>query len=215
MGLLCSCSDAAIPTITLADCPLTIGQIQKIIFQRVYSTNTTKNKFTISSTDPNAKATWDTVLAAADGTKAQLTPYLNNPEQEAGEKTEFGGGNATLGGIPIVVGSEPSTFAAQIFRYKQNTIEELKQLTCDTVGVYFIDEYNQIIGLADDVGTPTEFYPIPVEQVFIGDVKLGRKDEPNMNAMSFYLNPNWSNKLHVVTPVSGFYPLTDLNNTGT
>lgn len=209
MSLLCTCADAEISDITTSDCPQKFGQVQKILLQRKYSSGSTLNEITISTTNPNLLATWTALQSASDGTKVQTSPFLQNPTSEAGESREYGGGNTTLGGIPIVIGRQPSTFDAEILWYKQSTIEELKKYECENVGVFLIDEHGQIAGLTDDLGTPTKFKPIPIKSFFVSDLKLGNFEEPNRNMVKWYFEPNWSDKFHIVTP-SDFDALSDL-----
>jgi len=206
MTLLCNCPlDAALNDIPLSECLEDLGQVQKAVLQRVFSTGGTKN--TIA--DPTAQADWTPLLAAADGTKVVQTPYLNEPVTEPGAARTYGGGNATLGGIEIAIGREPTSFNASILRSPQNTIAALKNLQCENVGVYLIDEHGRIGCLADDIDTPTTYYPIPVSGLFVGDKNLGGLETPDMNAIMWKFFPNWSDKFVVVTPTD-FNALTDL-----
>ena len=215
MGLLCTCPAATeIQDIYLDSCPETVGQIQKIIFQRRYSSGTTENKFVIGTNNPNILATWTTVLTASDGTKAQVTPFVNDPTSTPGGPRTFGGGNATLGGVEIVVGREASTFEGVFHYVSQRTIDDLKDLQCEVLGVYFIDEHGQIIGRTDDKSSPTDFLPIPIspKTLFIGDKGFGGLENPDTNAIRFQMPPNWSDKLHIIAPATGFDPLSEISN---
>jgi hypothetical protein len=50
---ICTCPlGAEISDITIPSCPEYLGQIQKVIFQRTYSSGSTENKFVVASTDP-------------------------------------------------------------------------------------------------------------------------------------------------------------------
>lgn len=208
--MLCTCPlGTEITDIYIADCPEDIGQIQKLVVQRVYASAGTKNKFTIASANPNLLASWTTLLAASDSTKVVQTPYLTNPVVEPGAPRTYGGGNATLGGVEEIVGREATLFTASFLRASQRSIKDLKEIMCETVGVYMIDEYGRIIGISDDIASPTEFYPIPVHGFFVGDKKLGGLEEPDMNELRFYMHPNWSDNLHIVTPTN-FDALTEL-----
>lgn len=209
-SLLCSCPVASeIPDITAFSCPESLGQLQKVAFQRIYSSGTTKNKFTIASANPNALASWQALTAASNGTKVTISPFIQEPVTEAGAPREYGGGNATLGGIPIIIGSEPTTFTGALISMPQTIIKDLKKYSCENMGVYLFFENKKIAGIADDNGTPTEFYPIPVNQFFVGDKMLGGFEEPDRNMIQWSFLPNWSDELYVVTP-SDFDPLTDL-----
>jgi hypothetical protein len=207
---LCDCPVGAeltvIPTFT---CPESLGQVQKILFQRIYSSGSTKNSFTIASANPNLLASWTALTGASDGTKVTVSPFVNQPETEAGAPREYGGGNATLGGIPIILGSEPTTFTAMLLQTPQTVIKALKDYQCEELGVYLVDEFGKIGGIADDNASPTLFYPIPVRQFFVGDKTLGGYESPDSNGIQFSFLPNWSNEFYLVSP-SDFDPLTEL-----
>lgn len=210
MGLLCNCPAAAeIPDVPISDCPESFGQIQKVVLQRIYSTGNTKNKFVIASANPNVLASWTPLLAASDGTKVVQTPYIQAPTTEAGAARTYGGGNETLGGIELIIGREPTSFNGNIIRSAQNTIKALKEYQCENVGVYLIDEYGRIGMLADDVDTPTEYYPIPINGFFVGDKSLGGLEAPDINAIMWKFYPNWSDNLKLITPTD-FDALSDL-----
>ena len=107
---LCTCPAAtALTTIPAAGCPESFGQIQKIAFQRLHKADGTKNAFT-STNSILLKASWTALMAADDGTKIVLSPYVQAPSNEAGGPRTFGGGNETLGGVEIIIGREPTTF---------------------------------------------------------------------------------------------------------
>lgn len=214
MSLNCGCPQAAsLPSIVLGECKEKLGQIQKLIFQRVFSAAGTKNAFVVATADPTAKATWQTVLTASDGTKAVITPYVESPESTAGGARTWGGGNDSLGGIERITGREPSAFTGKFLDIDQLTASKLKRLSCENLGVFFVDEFGRIAGLADNLTTPTKFMPVPIQSLFIGDKKMGMLTDPDENAIQFALSPNWSDKLKIYSPdTSVFNPLTDLVN---
>lgn len=212
MGILCTCPlGAEIADVVKVTCPEIVGQVHKLVFQRKYSTGTTLNKFTIASANPNLLASWSTLLAASDGTKVTSSPLIDGPEMEPGGPKTYGGGNQTRGGVEIITGRDPSVFRCNFLNVSQQTIKALKQYFCEEMAVYFVNENGQIIGLADDNGTPLEFYPIPIAtySFFLGDKKFGGFEEPDMNILEFKLYPNWSNELYIVDP-SDFDPLVSL-----
>lgn len=208
MGLNCGCPAAtALPDLDIAECSESVGQIQKLLFQRVFSVAGTKN----SIATPLVKASWTPLLAAADGTKVVVSPYVQGPEVEPGKAKLFGGGNATLGGIELVIGREPTTFMSNIYNSKQATIAKMKEMMCENVGVWMIDENGNIVAEADNVANPTKYYPFPIHKLFIGDKKLGGFDNPDVNTVEFSLYPNWSDKLVILKPTD-FNALSDLVN---
>ena len=208
----CSCPAAtALSSITAVTCAENFGQIQKIAFQRVYSSGTTKNSFT-SAAAITAKASWTTFLTANDGTKVVVSPYINNPTSEAGAPRTAGGGNESIGGIEEIIGREPTTFTAQLNGVPQVTIKDMKKLECEAevgnLGVYLFNEAGKIACLVDP-NTATTHYPIPVRSFFVGDKAFGGLEAKDTNALQFSFPPNWSDQLVFVSPAD-FNPLTDL-----
>ena len=210
---LCTCpAAAALTTIPSAGCPESFGQIQKIAFQRLRKADGTKNSFT-SQNSILLKASWTALMAASDGTKIVLSPYVQAPTNEAGSPRTFGGGNETLGGVEIIIGREPTTFSAVIRSVKQDVIKAMKELQCeaqaDNLGVFLIDENGAVECIKDET-TEGTFYPIPIRSLFIGDKSHGGLEAPDSNAIQFAFLPNYSDNLSIQVPTD-FNPLTDLN----
>lgn len=210
MGLNCGCPlGAHIADLEIEECKESMGQIQKVLFQRVYQTAGTLNAID----DPTKKASWATLLSAADGTKVTVSPYIQGPTTEAGAARTFGSGNQVLGGIPITIGREATTFTGTIYQENQKVIAQMKDYQCETIGVYLIDENGNIGCLVDDMDAPTEYMPIPIYSFFVGDKSLGGYEEPDSNAISWSFVPNWSDKFYIIKRESmDFNPLTDLAN---
>jgi hypothetical protein len=210
MGLNCGCPVGAhLSDLDIQDCKESLGQIQKVIIQRIYKTAGTKNK--IAKADLAAKAKMAALAAANDGSKIIISPYIQNPTTEPGEARTFGGGNQTIGGVEITIGREATKFTGIIYQELQSTIKTLKNYSCETIGVYLIDENGNIAALADSTGA--NFFPIPIRSFFVGDKKFGGYEEPDSNSISWSFLPNWSDDLKIVKPDSLDYnPLTDLVN---
>lgn len=205
----CSCpAGTAIASVPNASCPQDFGQIQKIIFQRIFSSGTTKN----SMTQANAKllATWTALFSATAGTKAVITPYVEAPTADGGDAITFGGGNDTVGGVTKVIGRNPVNMTFALRQIEQGIAKALKKLMCEIVGVYLVNGDGQIMGIGDSASTPN-LYPIPINSLFVGDLRLNGLDTPDENALSFSFQPNWSDDAVVITPTD-FNPLTDLAN---
>lgn len=210
---LCTCPAAeALTTIPSAGCPESFGQIQKIAFQRLRKADGTKNSFT-STASILLKASWTARMAANDGSKIVLSPYVQAPTNEAGSPRTFGGGNETLGGVEIIIGREPTTFSAVIRSVQQSVIKAMKDLQCeaqaDNLGVYLIDE-NGAVECVKDESAANTFYPIPIRSLFVGDKSHGGLEAPDSNAIQFAFLPNYSDNLSIQVPTD-FNPLTDLN----
>lgn len=209
---ICKCpASTALADIPAVTCTESFGQIQKVAFQRIYSSGTTKNSFTTAAAI-DKKASWTALTSAADSTKIVLSPYIQAPTSEPGAARTFGGGNETLGGVEEVIGREPTTFSAVLRRIPQNVIKALKELQCeswaDNLGVYLFDDNGNIEALQDEA-TPTTYYPIPIRALFIGDKNHGGLEEPDSNAISWSFLPNYSDNLAIIPP-DDFNPLTDL-----
>jgi hypothetical protein len=196
---LCGSVPTAMADIT--DGCLNLGEVQRIYFQRTYSSGTTENKFTIASANPNVIATWTTPLAAVDGTKV-LAPntIIHAPSFSKGNKIEFGGNGETAGGIPIAMGAEPGVFTCNLLYRAAQTVEGFIDLQGENLSVFFELEDGRIIGQVDDNGTPTIFKGIKIEQIFIGDREGDSRTQPGFNVLEFYLPYRWSKYLYAVTP---------------
>lgn len=212
MGLNCGCpAGQHLKDLTIAECKESFGQIQKVIFARIFSDAGVKNK--IPKDKISEKATMASLLTADNGTKLIVSPYIQNPTTEPGEARTFGGGNQTLGGIEIVIGREPTTFTGVIYQEAQSVIKTLKTYSCEKIGVFLIDE-NGNIGAIDETGEGTEYEPIPVDKFFVGDKNLGGYEEPDSNTISWSFYPNWSDNLVLIKANTlNYNPLTDLVNT--
>lgn len=212
MSLTCQCPAAtAITTIPAVTCGENFGQIQKIAFQRLQKADGTKNSFT-SSASILLKASWTALMAAADGSKVVVSPYIEAPTSEPGAARTFGGGNETLGGVEEVLGAEPTAFSAVLRRMPQNVIKIMKELMCEAnagnLGVFLFNENGQIEAIQDET-TATTYYPIPIRSLFISDKGHGGLENPDSNNISWQFAPNYSDNLAIVTPTD-FNPLTDL-----
>lgn len=202
---ICSCTTtAALPDIPNTECKQSFGQIQKLAFVRIYSTGTTKNKF--STTDDITKlATWQKFTGASDGTKIVVTPFVEAPTQDGGDAITFGGGNDTLGGVEMRVGRNATNMSFALREWMQSSIKSLKALECEVaLGVYPINEHGQIE--ARKVGE--EYFPLPIQSLFVGDKIHGGLQEPDSNSLQFSFSPNYSDDLVIVTPE--FNAVTDL-----
>ena len=216
MGLNCGCpAGAHLADLSIADCKESLGQIQKVIIQRRYSSAGVLNK--IPAADIKTKTAMVALATAADGTKIIISPYIQNPTTTPGEARTFGGGNQTLGGIEIVIGREATSFEGIIYQEKQSTIKTMKEYSCEDIGVYLIDENGNIGAIKEEVtsgGTTTVNYlPIPLRSFFVGDKNLGGYEEPDSNAIKWSFLPNWSDDLEIIKQTEMDYnPLTDLVN---
>lgn len=206
---MCICpAGAALPAVPNASCPQDWGQTQKIIFQRIFKTAGTKNKFTQSGTIEQL-ASWTILFTADDGTKCVITPYVEAPTSDGGDAITFGGGNDTVGGTTKVIGRNPVNMSFVMRQMTQDVIRAFKGLQCEEeLGVYLVNGDGQILAVYS--GEDKAYTPIPIRSLFVSDLKLMGLDNPDENALSFSFLPNWSDDVKVVAP--DFNPLTDLSN---
>lgn len=212
MSLICQCpANAAITTIPNVTCPENFGQIQKVAFQRLRKADGTKNSFT-SAASILVLASWTALLAAADGSKVVVSPYINAPADSGGDARRTGGGNDDLGGIAQVLGANPVQFDGSFRSVPQSVIKVIKELQCEAqagnLGVFLFDENGKIEAI-QDATTATTYYPIPIRSLFVGSKIHGNFDAKDSNAISWMYPDNYSDNLAIVTPTD-FNPLTDL-----
>jgi hypothetical protein len=214
--MICTCPAAAtIQAWTNPTCKERIGQVQRLWFQRIYSTGTTKNLFTIGSTDDaDVIANVSTRLTATNGTTIMQSPIIENVQVPQAGLLTTGGGDESLNGVEVVLDSEPTTFNGMFYDLPQNIAKLIKLLACEVnLGVFLINQYNQVIGIADNntSGSESEFYPIPIakDSFHLSDKILGQRTGRDGNALRFQLYPGWSDNMYIVTP-SDFNPLDEL-----
>ena len=182
-------------------CGIRYGQVQKIAFTRI------GNIFSNSSNPITDLASWTAFLSAEDSTKIVVTPYVEAPTMEGGDEKTFGGGNTTLDGIIMVLGSQPIRMSFALRNYPQAIISALKVLTkIKDLGVFLFNDNGGIICLQEG-GT---YLPIPIRALFVGDLILSGRVQPDRNTMKFSFRSNYSDKLVVVKP--NFSPVNDLAN---
>lgn len=210
MGLNCGCpAGPHLADLEINECKESLGQIQKVAFQRIYKAAGELN----SVEDPTKKASFSTLFSATDGTKMVVSPYIQGPSTEPGAARKFGGGNQTLGGIQITIGREPTAFTGVIYQESQKTIAQMKQYMCESIGVWLIDENGNIGCLLEGEGESAKYMPIPIDGLFIGDKKFGGFEEPDSNTIEWSFLPNWSDKFVIVKRETlDFNPLTDWVN---
>ena len=212
MSLICQCPAAsALTTIPNVACAENFGQIQKVAFQRLRQADGTVNSFT-STASILLKASWTALLAATNGTKVVISPYINAPADSGGDARMSSGGNDDLGGVATVLGGNPVQFDGSLRSIPQSVIKAMKELQCEAnagnLGVFLFDENGNIEALQDQT-TQNTYYPIPIRGLFIGSKIHGNYDAKDSNLISWQYPDNYSDDLVIVKPTD-FNPLTDL-----
>lgn len=223
--MICPCPAAtSIPALRTPTCPENFGQVQKIAFQRIKGGQSAalangENGFIDAENNIRQLASWTAAITATDSTKISISPFIEAPAQEGGDPRTFGGGNETLGGVEIILGSNPSNFTCVVRRAPQCVIHAMKQLMCEAanhnLGVYLFSENGTIEALSCKSdgslyiscdGPSKTFKPIPIQSLFIGDKIHGGFDQPDSNTIQFSFAPNYSDALVILTP-EDFNPL--------
>lgn len=213
MALICQCPAAtSIPDVPNVACEESFGQIQKAAFCRLVQADGTVNKFT-STASILLKASWTTKLAATNGSKIVVSPYIYAPADSGGEPRVSSGGNDDLGGIPTVLGEQPIQFQGQLRGIPQAAADALKELACEAnagnLGVFLFDENGRIEAIAG--ATTGDYTPIPIRGFYVGSKLHGNYDAKDYNLIQWNYAENYSKGLVILTPTD-FNPLTDLQN---
>lgn len=163
--------------VTAVPCPENFGQIQKLVFWR--SGNTIGSVATAE-----LEGTWTVLLAATGDTKALVSPFVAGASITPGEVRQYGGGNDTIDGVPIIMGSEPSVFEGRMLQYSQETISKLRALACEDLEVIFINENGEFgyrLSGTDDVAG------FPIKGFFVSDMAVPGYAEPSYNSIRFMI----------------------------
>lgn len=220
MANSCACPVGAhIGDLGNSSCRSSFGQTQKLIFMRRQSAAGTDNE--IDEDDLKSKTAMTALLTSATGTKVVVSPFVQNPVTEPGAARTYGSGNQVLGGVPIVVGTDPTKFTGVFLEEDQALIKVLKTYACEDMAVMLVNENGDIMArkyttTSSSGGSSTTtvtYKPFPIRSLFIGDKKLGGFEEPDSNAVEFNFEPNWSDDAGVLKQSEMDYnPLTDLSN---
>jgi len=167
------------------DCPLEIGQIQKLVFWR-------RGSELAAVASAISATVWTAHLAATGDEKFVVSPMCTAiiPPSEA---REAGSGNEVVDGIPINIGSNPVKVEGRFWQLSQEDVAALKLMKDEYLDVMMINESNQLVYKLN--GTTVEGFPI--KSLWISDLATGSFADGTYNLYSFYLPANWSDNLRV------------------
>ncbi len=205
MDLQCACPlGAALATPTAPTCKEDIGEIRRIILQRTLD-GTTLNTIVIGTDDPTLLATWTALQGAAGNTKIAALATMAEVTPDGGGPREAGTGP---GGVTLYKGALPTSYSAQFQQIEQDVIRSYRAYQCEPrLSAWLVNENDQIIGLKDAT-VATTFRGIPLESLYIGPKFTGGLNQVDYNMINWSFLGEWSDFLHVVTPV--FSPLLEL-----
>lgn len=209
--MACNCPLPAAPTaITATSCPEELGQIQRVWLVRKGNVQwdttdpTATGKSLPAAIQPNlptVSAGWTTLKAAVDSTKVVFTPLFGGDITITPADPVFQGGNdnSTLNGQAYYVNTPDSTFSARFDQLTATQTSELKDLKCEDMEVYFINEDGDIIGQRDPLDADL-FKGIPVTSIVLGSRNVQGFTTRDSNIMTFQLNEDWDTYFEKQTP---------------
>lgn len=190
----CTCPVGTyLTSITALTCPTSLGQVQKLIFQRTVSTAG-------AIADLPTRTTWTTLQSAVNDTKIVITPYISAFTTEVGAAREFGTGNEVRNGIPIIFGSNPTKVTLRLYEPNATVVSNIKALECETISVYLINELGYIAHSLSSDGTLGQGFAI--QSFRVSDRMLGGFDGPDYVEISFSLASNWSEDFTILAPTT-------------
>jgi len=209
--MACNCPlPTALTAIDATVCPEELGQIQRVWFVRagnvqwdtVDPTATGKTlPATIQPNLPTVSAGWTTLKAAADDTKVVFAPLFGGDITiTPGDAiTQGGNDNSTLNGQTYFVAFPDSTFSARFDQLTKDQTSQLKELICENLEVYFINEDGDIIGQRDPSDADL-FKGIPVTNVALQSRNVQGFATRDSNILTFQLDADWDTYFEKQTP---------------
>ena len=207
--LTCTCPLAeAIEDIDPLVCGENFGQIQKLVIGR---RNTTPRFPTFTGAvalGADLLGSWNTYKIATDATKLQTTPFITNLAIPAVEAIREGAdSNATIDGIPEVIGETTPLVPGEIRGLPATIRRQLKSLSCyNDLVAFFINEVGRIIGATPD---DVQFQAIPIFALHVGDPINDGKNTVDRTPFTFALRAGWADNLAFCDP-SDFDARNDL-----
>ena len=204
---LCNCPQSAeIPTIGAVTCLERFGEIQKVIVQRTYN-GAVLNTIVIGTDDPTLLATWNALKGASDSTKVQITPYINEVENDDPDPREAA--SVGVGGVAAILGDDFSNKTGYFHDIPQSIMKEIRKYNCERgTSVFLVNEHGQIGGIADDNTSATTFRGIPTARFHAGQKIFGGRNDVDKNRITWSYFPDFSDEFYVIDPA--FNPLLEL-----
>jgi hypothetical protein len=195
---------AALTTITATTCPVNMGQIQRVFFVRrtyvQWDTVTPANNVpaAIATFLPTVVAGWTILRAAVGNTKVVIPPLFGGDITiTPGEAIKVGGNdNTTLNGETYVNSYAPSTFAARFDSLSKQTTADLKELRCESLEVYFVNQDGDIIGRR--VGDL--FVGFNAKALVVNSRSVQGFGTRDSNTIDFQLDADWDAEFEIITP---------------
>jgi hypothetical protein len=207
--MACNCPlPTALTAIDATTCPEELGQIQRVWFVRagnvIWDTVTPINNVpaTISGDSPTAivggTEGWSILTAAADDTKVVLCPLFGGDITiTPGDAiTQGGNDNSTLNGQTYFVSFPDSAFSARFDQLTSTQTSQLKELICEDLEVYFVNEDGDIIGKRDG----DTWLGFAVTNVALQSRNVQGFATRDSNILTFQINADWDTEFEKQTP---------------
>jgi hypothetical protein len=193
-------------SIPSSDCPVNMGQIQRYFFAKkgevIWDSVTPANNIPATlANEVIEDATGWNILFTATGAlsgKTIYTPLIGGDSSitAGSELTEGGGDNTTLSGVILSNGTNPADGQARFDGLKSDQIAPFRKLNCEDIEVYFVNQSNKIIARKQGA-TITGF---PLKKFYFGTKDNAGLNSRDSNLMTFQLNSDYDEFLHVVNP---------------
>jgi hypothetical protein len=210
--MACNCPlPTALTAIDATACPEELGQIQRVWFVRagnvVWDTvDPTSVKQIPASIQgignlPSTVAPWNILTPLADDSKVILAPLFGGDiTVTPSDAITFGGNdNSTLNGQTYFVSFADSTFSARFDQLTAAQTSQLKDLVCEDLEVYFINEDGDIIGRRNPSDTDL-WTGIPVTNVALQSRNVQGFATRDSNIITFQLDADWDTTFEKQTP---------------
>jgi len=199
----------AIPATT---CPTELGQIQRFILVRASGLRwdtadpTATGKSTpvalaTGSYTPAVSAGWVLLNALSTDDKTLFTPLIGGDSViTSGEAITFGGGdNSTLNGETYHIGFNPSDGTARFDSLTAAQTAALKDLVCESLEIYLINDNGDIIGERDVLDADL-WHGFPVKNFTLKGRNVAGFGTRDSNEVVFQLEDDWDTKFEKQTP---------------
>jgi hypothetical protein len=198
--MACNCPlPTALTAIDATTCPEELGQIQRVWFVRKAGavvwdrvSNLNNTPASINGVDPDASTGWTALKALTDDSKLVTAPLFGGDITiTPADAITFGGNdNSTLNGQTYFVSFADSTFSARFDQLTKDQTSQMKELVCEDLEVYFINEDGDIIGRREG----DNWTGFPVTNVALQSRNVQGFATRDSNILTFQLNADWNLK---------------------
>ena len=208
--MACNCPLATeMTTIPSTSCPTELGQIQRFIlvrkggvrFDTVDPLNNTPASIAILLHTPDKVAPWTVLTALSTSDKTLFTPLIGgDPAINPQDPLFFGGGdNSTLNGEKYFVKFLPADGTARFDSLTAAQTKALKELACNDLEIFLINDTGGIIGKRDPVDADL-WYGMNVSNFTLGGRSVQGFATRDSNTVTFQLDEDWDETFEVITP---------------